>query len=109
MAALLGRPGAQDYTYTWTTTSGNWNVAADWSTAPRTDDVVVFNESNNTGADTVYLNGAEAASSLDFVTTGGMGLLGGGHDQRADQRGGAGGRRVAVAAAVAAAAADRLA
>ena len=83
LSALLAAPAAEATTYTWATTSGNWNANTSWSNAPRigtfpvAGDIGVFNGPGNNGAETVYLNGAEAASALNYVNTGTTTLLGG--------------------------------
>ena len=62
-----------------TAVSGTWDDTARWSTSakPVSGDSVTFNAAGNNGAETIYLNGNQAALSLTFSNTGTTTLLGG--------------------------------
>ena len=71
----------------WNTTDGNWtDVARWWTTAggttavsavPGAGQTATFNGTGVNGAETIYLNGNQAASSLTFGNTGTTTILGG--------------------------------
>ena len=64
---------------TWTTAgSGTWTVSGNWTGGlPTSSSAVTFNTVGSSGAETIYLNGAESAASLTFQNTGSTTLLGG--------------------------------
>ena len=82
-ALLLGAmlPGVSNAAApNWSTAgSGNWTDTARWSTSlkPVAADTVTFNAAGQNGAETIYLNGNQAATSLTFANTGITTLLGG--------------------------------
>ncbi len=79
LMACFGQSASAQTSYSWTTAaSGNWNASpSNWTptsgpgtTFPVAGDTATFNATGVNGAETVFLNGNEAAASLTFANTG---------------------------------------